>query len=888
LFIVDSTATAGIVRFAKAFGGKAQLLPIPWVKDLPINLTALEDFTQSVIDKFIEATTGIPVVGASIATFLSEVEDLFNLSQDTAGGLDDVILTLFGGGTVGTQLLSAVIPTLAQTKITGLVGDLAALLPTTTYQGLLNALAAVGSGGNLSQIAARLAGLTTGGLFDSSNLTNIANIPAIAQSKISGLGAALAALLPSTTFDSLLTSLYGGTSIGTTLLSAAIPTLSQAKITGLASDLAALLPISWFNTRQTSGTNLATDPTFENTSVPRSSGVYSTDRSHSGTRSLKVTATSGAYTDSALMINPDGSSIILRVKPGDKFYLESYVWANTGNTGSHFFMYGFFDDSKGVLPQAYSNTTDNPTMTKGAWVKHSGYVTVPAGYDRMGVSASVRNDNTTGDIFYIDDAMVREETASKNIIDTLGDTLALTSGGSYSLLDIAGLFSAFPNALITGYGGPGNAAATWQATWDQIISGSVGTIGTGSSLSDLFNIFFQISSNAAQGPMAFNLFGGLNNTRAFFRGRLPSSDTTLPIAQMMFNKNTSGVPTTPTFSITQAGGAYTVWQIIQQDATKAVLQWRGHLTGSNTDFRVRVLKMSATNGTVTPQQVSGNLIGALSVTPGDYATWTFGTPIDMVAGDIMGYEFQLIGSGAYNMVGDQTWDTTPHPTVFPQRMASIRSGSGTNTALGSSYAHLSGFAYTDKIGVVECAISTGNPPAPHAPQLLNTTGVGSGTVPVPDWANTVQLIVIPGGGKGYPGSSTAGIVGQGGQAGTIGTLILTRGTHFTTGAIVDYNAGAGSTGSGGGTSSAGIGANTVSRTGGTDGSGWTTGSAQYGQSPGTTTVDSVPYQGGAQQTSGGADGNVAGGGGAGGGYGPFFPPAGGNGARGIVWIRFKQ
>lgn len=94
IFYVDSTATAGTVRFAKAFAGKSQLLPIPWVKDLPLNLGSLEDFTQSVIDTFIEATTGIPVVGGLITDFFNEVEDLFNTTQLTAGGLDDLTLNL--------------------------------------------------------------------------------------------------------------------------------------------------------------------------------------------------------------------------------------------------------------------------------------------------------------------------------------------------------------------------------------------------------------------------------------------------------------------------------------------------------------------------------------------------------------------------------------------------------------------------------------------------------------------------------------------------------------------------------------------------------------------------------------------------------------------------
>lgn len=485
-------------------------------------------------------------------------------------------------------------------------------------------------------------------------------------------------------------------------------------------------------------------------------------------------------------------------------------------------------------------------------------------------------------------------TTHQALLDGLHDLATLTSGSSgISLSDVIEALQSYPGAYITGWGGPGTAVETWQATWDQIVAAGTGVLGaTGASLADVFNVFYQNASDAAQGPMAFNLFGGLNNTRAMWRGRLPSSDTTLPISQIMFAKNTSGVPTVPTFAITQAGGAHTTWEILQQDVEKNVVQWRGHYSGSITDFRARILKMDPANGTVTPQQVSGNLIGQLSTTPGSYMTWTLDTPFEGTAGDIIGIELQPIGSGTFNAVGDQTWDTVDHPTIYPRRLASIRSGSGTTTTLGSAYNHLTGFAYTDKLAAIEFAISTGNPPAPHAPVSLSTTGVGAGTYPVPDWCNTVQLIVFPAGGKGANNpTTTMGWYGNGGNAGTPGSLILTRGTHFGVGAIIDFNAGAGSTGSDGGASSAGIttgaigGPHTISRAGGTDGSGTGLGISRcYGDSPGNITVDGIPYNGGAQQTDPGSAGNVPGGAGAGGGY---FSN-GGNGARGVVYIRLKQ
>lgn len=721
---------------------------------------------------------------------------------------------------------------------------------------LLNALGGT-AGATPANILTRLANISTGGLIDAAGLANITG------------------------------------------------TAPQNLITNLPTDLANRLLSSIFTQRAVAGSNLVISPDFEDTTIGRAeiSLTYTTTQKRSGARSATLPAhTAGVSQEFGLL--PHSSTVgngysnpgeWIRVQPGQKFYVEIWVYGKSTNTvaGQALSLFSCTlasnqsDRYAAPYPEQYPGTggLSGAGLPVSTWTKMSTRITIPAGHDRFYPLAKVEASTPAGNIYYFDDAIVREETAAQDVISTITSALGTTDiTGVDPLAALTSVLQAIPSIYMGGYGGPGTAADTWQSTWDQLISGAVGTLGTGSGLADIFNIFNTLSSNAAQGPMAFNLFGGLNNTRAMWRGRLPSSDATLPLANLMFNKNTSGVATIPTFPITQAAGAYTVWHIIQQDATKNVVQWRGHVTGSNTDFRARVLKMDATNGTVTPQQVSGNLLGALGTVAGDYATWTLGTPIAVAAGDIIGLEFQLIGSGTFNMVGDTTWDTTPHPTVFPQRMASIRSGSGTTTTLGSAYTHLSGFAYTDKIAATEFAISTGNPPAPHAPTTLSTTGTGAGTYPVPDWCNTVQLIVFPGGGKGASGSGTIGINGDGGNAGTPGSLILTRGTHFTSGDSISYNAGAGSTGSGGGSSSAGINANTVSRSGGTDGSGWVTGSAAYGASPGDITVDGITYNGGAQQTSLGAVGNVAGGGGAGGGlYG-----SGGNGAMGRVYIRLKQ
>lgn len=567
------------------------------------------------------------------------------------------------------------------------------------------------------------------------------------------------------------------------------------------------------------------------------------------------------------------------------------------------------------------------------------------------------------------------------LVDGLFNLLSLVPSGSEvtgTLLDdLLSAFEVIPSIFVTGYGGPGNAADTWQATWDNILGGVVGIAGIGSGLGDLFNIFYDLSSKAAQGPMALNILG-LRNNRATWRGMLPSSDATLALNSMMFNK-VSGTPTAPTVNV-PVNTALIAWDLIAQDGIKQAIQWHGSGNSGLTDFRMRLWEMNTATGithciytssnalgsvgsalgvnthaieninqqtqfvfstapssggwsvafdgettsVLPPQPTTAEFTAAMEALPnvgtgnvnaarlsgsnylitfqGDLAakylppctiatnttgfsvttTQTPGSPKDWTAGEIFGVEWHPIGSGSgHNIVGDTTWINYDHPTVFPRRKASTRSA-GSSTGMP---ADVSSPTYANTIPLVEFAASTGNPPAPHSPLLMTFTTVETSSVPIPDWANTVQLIVISGGGRGAAGTGFYGLNGAGGDGGVIGTLILTRGTHFTSGDIVNYTVGPGSTGSGaGGTSSAGVGAFGVTRSGGTDGSGVGTGSVTHGLSPGSVTVDSVPYAGGAEQASAGANGNPYGGGGAGGG----FYGAGGYGAQGVVWVRFKQ
>ncbi|MDB5183988.1 MAG: hypothetical protein JWO07_669 [Candidatus Saccharibacteria bacterium] len=175
---------------------------------------------------------------------------------------------------------------------------------------------------------------------------------------------------------------------------------------------------------------------------------------------------------------------------------------------------------------------------------------------------------------------------------------------------------------------------------------------------------------------------------------------------------------------------------------------------------------------------------------------------------------------------------------------------------------------------------------------------GSNTYTVPTEANFLDVIVVGGGGGGAAPGSFYTLQGYPGTPGTWATVTLTIGTNIprssTSMTVVVGSGGAKGSGASptGVVGTTGL-ASTVSATGMTtlSGSGGAGGiingtgtSAFQGLGPGNQVFNSVTYAGGATQSTQGGAGNVVGGAGAGG---ASFGGAGGDGARGQVWIRAR-
>jgi hypothetical protein len=191
---------------------------------------------------------------------------------------------------------------------------------------------------------------------------------------------------------------------------------------------------------------------------------------------------------------------------------------------------------------------------------------------------------------------------------------------------------------------------------------------------------------------------------------------------------------------------------------------------------------------------------------------------------------------------------------------------------------------------------------PRSPETTLYNTPGTVTIPVPSWANVVQVPAVGGGGGGNVGG-TWGVAGQGGFAGIWNFVSWVRGVHFSgtpSLSIVIPTRAIGGAGNNGGygrnggdvvvtlPATPGFSAQTLTATGGDGGAALTPGGVDsYGRSPGNQIYDGVTYVGGPEmQGTFGAPGTTPGGGASGGNWVSF--QAGGPGGPGAAWIRFKQ
>lgn len=439
-----------------------------------------------------------------------------------------------------------------------------------------------------------------------------------------------------------------------------------------------------------------------------------------------------------------------------------------------------------------------------------------------------------------------------------------------------------PFVNVLGLGGPTNLGLSLQSTWDNLISGLLGVSGTGTGLSDLFNIAQEISSRATLGLFSWDILG-IRTNKPFWSGLLPTSTSTFPLTQV------AAGAAAPTVSVT-ASVARTGFHRFAESMSLGVVSWLGGGNTSITDMRVNLWQVDPVSGDETLVHASANIIGDVSGTTG-WNTYELPDPLAVEASDVLGAEIEVrTGAGTHSLVAQATW-LPDHPTVHPKRMAATRNPGG---AAPPDTIDSGDVTYTGDVPWIEFGISTGATGDAHEPTLTQLTAVGTYTTPIPSWADFLDVVCLGGGGGGHSGGSWP-IYGEGGDAGDWASDTWERGVDFDD-AVTTVSITIGAAASGGtsaiGDNNGHTGADAVaSITGHTVTGGGGTGGNQFfgtasGDAAGNLTYNDVIYYGGGTQNSYGADGTPYGGGGGGGSYVNYQP--GGDGARGTVWIRAYQ
>lgn len=628
----------------------------------------------------------------------------------------------------------------------------------------------------------------------------------------------------------------------------------------------------------------------------------------------------GRTSNGCVRITANGSqqrllSNVIPVKEGDQLDHIIYAqWSGLVYTGTPFRtrIVRLLNKAQVGIDNLNSPTGLAANQTGFAYALTGADYVVPAGCDSVCYEITIESSCAAGIIEFDDGWVSKTGLLQIDWTQDLPDSLQDLLDGAQEAIDaifegvtgfsrIGNLLSDVVDALqnipfgnVLGIGGPSDIGSTVQETWDQWIGGLVGSIGTGASLSDLFNISQQISSWASKGRDGWDILG-IRSNKSLFTGFGSSSSSNISMESLAFNK-VSGTPTAPTVPVTQST-ALTSWHRVAEAIDIGTVGWTGYGVANLTGFIVNLWKMSPV-GDITCTHHSADVLSLLSGTMQDN-DYDLPDSVHYDPGDLLGIELHPIGSGTHNVVGDTTWRNF-NANVYPRRWSSKRNA-GTSTATPSDIAAASVDYGTVNVPVMTYGVSSGTVALPHSPFVEQISSPGTTSYPVPSWVNKVQVPVLGAGGGGRLGGSW-GVSGEGGDPGVWNYVEWVRGVHFSGNPILSITVGAGgdggtlSNGQSGGhgqstsvtlPATPGFSSQTVVAVGGEGGDALNVGGVDKdGGSAGPQTYDGYPYTSAPAQTTFGADGGNPGTGGAGGNWVSVQP--GGKGGNGSAWLRLVQ
>lgn len=548
-----------------------------------------------------------------------------------------------------------------------------------------------------------------------------------------------------------------------------------------------------------------------------------------------------------------------------------------------------------------------PPAANGTWLPMPGTYTVRDGVESIRVRLLITKAALHG-VFNFDDAVSKKTNKPQmGWIDGLSEELTGIQGQAQALItglfntltgkdsifaqlaDLLQVFTAIPSDKVGGVGGPADIGKTVLEFFNHLVGGILGTgVGGGDKdPADVYNVVNGLANNAGLGAEAWDLLGVRNN-KPLFTGFFPSGTSNYNITDVAFNS------TPPTIPVTQSASGISI-ERYEEAKSLGVVSWLGYGLTDLTAFYVNIWKISSTDGSWSLLHHSPNILGDLDPS-GSSAQPAFQFYIldeaieGLAAGDDIARELVPVGTGTHNVVGRVTW-LPNHPYAQAVSFAAKRDNTtGPNTP-PATIAKAS-VVRSANVPWIETAINTGIDVSQHA-DVVRYLSTGQ-TIPVPKWANYVDVVANGAGGGGHAGA-TFGIYGEGGDHGKFNGVTWWRGEHFEDDAVITVALGEGGNG---GTAILGVGqdggATTVSIPGyslvaeGGEG-------GQQLQGPGGRTrgigagefvfKDWKVQAGGDQNTFGGV--GTAPGGGAGGGD-WLMLGSGGKGARGGAWIRFRR
>jgi hypothetical protein len=440
-------------------------------------------------------------------------------------------------------------------------------------------------------------------------------------------------------------------------------------------------------------------------------------------------------------------------KPGQQTAFSAYVfWTGaTAGTGNAFVLAANAYDANDNLisdPSRVLAAIANPAaqagdgnyLTTASWQQLTGDYTAPA--------------NTA----YVRICLEVEATVTVGIINFTGTVHAPSGLIDASLL---GNIENIPQLLGTSVGGA-QGIVDVTSTFDHIVDGLGSAFGSQTSGLSFPQLFALAQSTSQDASSAATTAQNVASTQAIVNNRPPAAglEATVESNTSLQSLGSASAPTYVTVTQSASAGA---WVRLSQAKTLGFVQWIGEAVGTVTGFYLNFAKMDASGNWVALFS-SADIHAALNTAWG-WQIYDIPTAdlIDVNPGDVIGVEFQLIGSGSYNIASvTQSWLTT-HPSAPTVKPGFSRNTGATGPTPLSVAAGAAGF-WNGTTTYIGTGVGTANIPAPlQAPVTVTHTVNGNYTDTAPSWwrpgVDYLDRIALgPGGGgdSGYGGPGAAG------------------------------------------------------------------------------------------------------------------------------------